>query len=380
MTSRAARRRTRISLALGAVVACAAAAPAGAQGLDVVADGFSNPHGIAFGPGGKLYVAESGHGGSGACIPGPEENEVCYGATGAITRVNVKTGGTRQIIGGLPSLAAQVGDTPGADGLGPNDVSFRGRTGYFTIGLGSAPSARQKLGRAGRRFAGLYRITRKGRARRVADLGAYEAKNNPDDGQPTAQADTNPFSLDATAPGRILVTDAGGNDLLSVSPSGKVKTIAVFPFGKAPAPPFLNMPPGTQLDYQPVPTGVVRAPGGAAYVGQLTGFPFPVDAANVFHVEGSGAMAVHASGFTNVVDIARGKGGVLYVLQISTTGLLPPPSPGKLIRLAPDGTQTELAAGQLEHPTAVTVAKNGDVYVANRGGSPNNAQIVRISG
>jgi hypothetical protein len=89
---------------------------------------------------------------------------------------------------------------------------------------------------------------------------------------------------------------------------------------------------------------------------------------------------VHASGFTNVVDIARGKGGVLYVLQISSTGLLPPPSPGRLIRLAPDGTKTELAAGQLEHPTGVAVAKNGDIYVANRGGSPNNAQIVRISG
>jgi hypothetical protein len=375
MTCRSVRR----TLALGAVVGCAVAAPASAQGLDVVADGLSNPHGIAFGPGGKLYVAEAGRGGSGPCIPGPEEEPVCYGATGAITRVNVKSGRTRQILKGLPSVAAQTGDTPGGDGLGPNDVSFRGRTGYFTIGLGNDPAARDRLGRAGRRFAGLYRIKRNGRVRRVVDLGAYEAKNNPDDGQPTSAVDTNPFSVDASGLGRILVTDAGGNDLLSVSPSGRVKLLAVFPYGQTLAPPFLGLPPGTQIPYQPVPTGVVRAPGGAAYVGQLTGFPFPVGAANVFHVEG-GAPAVHAGGFTNIVDLARARDGGLYVLQITTMGLAGPPSPGKLVHLAADGTQTELAAGQLQHPTGVAVARNGDVYVANKGGSPNDAEIVRISG
>ncbi len=380
MTCRSARRRALICVSLGAVVACAAAAPAGAQDPEVVADGFSSPHGISFGPGGKLYVAEAGRGGSGPCIPGPEEDEVCYGATGAITRVNVKTGRTRQILKGLPSIAAQTGDTPGADALGPNDVSFRGGTAYFTIGLGNAPAAREQLGRAGRFFAGLYRIRANGRGRRVADLGTYEAKNNPDDGQPTSALDTNPFSVDATGSGRILVTDAGGNDLLGVSESGRVKLLAVFPYGQALAPPFLGLPPGTQIPYQPVPTGVVRAPGGAAYVGQLTGFPFPVGAANVFHVEAGGAPAVHASGFTNIVDVARARDGGLYVLQITTQGLAGPPSPGKLVHLAADGTQTELAAGKLQHPTGVAVARNGDVYVANNGGSPGDAQIVRVAG
>jgi hypothetical protein len=379
MTAASTHRHVRASLALGVALACAVAAPAGAQGLDVVADGLSNPHGIAFGPDGKLYVAEAGRGGSGPCIPGPEAAESCYGATGAITRVNVKSGKSRQILRGLPSLAAQSGDTPGSDGLGPNDVSFRGRTAYFTIGLGSDPAARDQLGRAGRRFAGLYRIGRSGAVRRVVDLGAYEAKNDPDKGQPTAEVDTNPFSVDASGPGRILVTDAGANALLRVSPSGRVNTVAVFPFGKTVAPPFLGLPPGTQVDYQPVPTGVVRAAGGAAYVGQLTGFPFPADAANVFHVTSGGELAVHANGFTNVVDVARSRDGDLYALQISTTGLAGEPSPGKLLHVAADGTKTELAAGRLEHPTGIAVAKNGDIYVANRGGSPNNAQIVRIS-
>ena len=292
-------------MALGTILACASAAPATAQELEKVADGLSNPRGLAFGPGGKLYVAEAGRGGSGACIEGPEGDTSCYGATGAITRVNV---------------------------------------------------------------------------RRVADLGAYEQASNPDDGQPTAEVDSNPYSVDATGRKRILVTDAGGNTLLSVKRSGQVRTLAVFPFEMTLAPPFLELPEGTQIPYQPVPTGVVRAPGGAAYVGQLTGFPFPAGAANVFHVEAGGAPTVHASGFTNVVDVGRGRNGVVYVLQITTTGLAGPPSPGRLVRVAADGTQIELAAGDLENPTGLAVAHNGDLYVADRGGSPDDARIVRIAG
>ena len=367
-------------MALGTILACASATPATAQELEKVADGLSNPRGLAFGPGGKLYVAEAGRGGSGACIEGPEGDTSCYGATGAITRVNVRSGATRRIVTGLPSLAAQTGETPGADATGPHDISFRGRKGYFTVGLGADPALREQLGAAGPRFAGLYRIRRNGRVRRVADLGAYEQASNPDDGQPTAEVDSNPYSVDATGRKRILVTDAGGNTLLGVKRSGQVRTLAVFPFEMTLAPPFLELPEGTQIPYQPVPTGVVRAPGGAAYVGQLTGFPFPAGAANVFHVEAGGAPTVHASGFTNVVDVGRGRNGVVYVLQITTTGLAGPPSPGRLVRVAADGTQIELAAGDLENPTGLAVAPNGDLYVADRGGSPDNARIVRIAG
>jgi hypothetical protein len=335
---------------------------------------------MAFGPGGKLYVSEAGRGGAGGCVESPEGGLSCVGRTGAIARVNVHSGTVRRILKALPSHAVQTGETPGANAIGPQDVSFRHRRAYFTIGFGSDPAKREELGKGARRFAGLYRIGRRGGARRVADLGAYEQANNPDEGQPTATVDTNPFSVDATGRKRILVTDAGGNDLLSVSRSGRVRTVAVFPFGMTAAPPFLGLPPGTQIPYQPVPTGVLRAPRGAAYVGQLTGFPFPVGAANVFHVEAGGDPQVHAGGFTNVVDIARGRNGVLYVLQISSAGLLnEPPLTGKLVRVAADGSMVELATGLLEHPTGLAVAGNGDLYVVNHGTSPDGGQIVRIA-
>ena len=382
-------RRAGISLALGATLACAAAAPAAAQEPELVAEGLANPRGMSFGPGGKLYVAEAGRGGPGPCAEGGEGGQSCYGPTGAIARVNVRSGAVRRILKGLPSHAAQEGEPPapgapppppGSDATGPHDISFHGSKGYFVIGLGADPAARAQLGSAGRRFAGLYRIRRNGGVRRIADLGAYEQRKNPD-GTPAEEGgvDTNPFSLDATGRKRILVTDAGGNDLLSVGRSGRVRTVAVFPGGMAPAPPFLELPPGAEMPYQAVPTGVVRARDGSAYVGQLTGFPFPADAAKVFHVEG-GEPEVHAEGFTNIVDIARGRSGELYVLQISATGFLSDtPTTGKLVRVAADGSQTELAAEKLETPTGIAVRRNGDIYVATNGSSPDGAQIVRIA-
>ena len=76
-------------LALTAVTALGGAATAAPSektpsGLTVVAEGLDNPRGIGFGPDGALYVAESGSGGTGPCIPaGPEGSESCFGPTGA---------------------------------------------------------------------------------------------------------------------------------------------------------------------------------------------------------------------------------------------------------------------------------------------------------
>jgi hypothetical protein len=338
--------------------------------------------GSASAPAETSNVAESGRGGSGPCIPSPEGGQACYGATGGITRINVRRDTERQIISRLPSLASQEpseGQPAGANATGPQDVSFNQRWGYFTVGLGANPAARAQLGSNGRRFGWLYRFDGKRRVSRVADVAAYEAENNPDAGQPGAEVDSNPYSVDASQANRILVTDAGGNTLLRVRRTGAIRTLAWFEFGMTLAPPFLGLPAGTQIPYQSVPTGVVRGPDGAAHLGQLTGFPFPAGVANVYRVVGAETPTVQATGFTTVVDVAYGPDGSFYVLQISSNGLAAqPPGPGKLIRIDGDGTQTELAAGQLQQPTGVAVARNGDVYVSNQGGSPNDGQVVRI--
>jgi hypothetical protein len=378
-------RRARIvalaAVVLGAFLAGASPAMAGPGSLETVAGGLSNPRGMTFGPDGGLYVAEAGRGGPGPCVPGPEGDSICYGTTGAITSIDVRSGAEDTVLEGLPSLA----EPSGADATGPQDVSFGRRGGaYYTVGLGADPRQREELlGDAGADFAALYRIGRHGNVRKVADLGAYEAENNPDEGQPSAEVDSNPYSVDAS--GRpILVTDAGGNDLLGVTRRGNVSTLAVFPFFESPVPdvPIPGLPPvGTPIPTQPVPTGVVRGPDGSAYVGQLTGFPFPAGAASVFRVGDDGEPEAILTGFTNIVDIAFGN-NALYVLQISAAGLLagPPDAPpvGALIKVSRDGTRTELVPGQLTQPTGLAISPKGGVYVANKGGSPDEAEIVRV--
>jgi len=60
---------------------------------------------------------------------------------------------------------------------------------------------------------------------------------------------------------------------------------------------------------QTVPTGVVKGPHGDYFMSQLTGFPFPVGAANVYRVDRkTGAAEIFASGFTNIMDLAFDEG------------------------------------------------------------------------
>lgn len=378
--SRSTRHRRR---ALGAIAAATAllgatASAAAAQDLEVVADGLANPRGLTVDPNGSLYVAEAGSGGTGPCRPSPEGGEPeCLGASGAITAVDPATGAKRTVVGGLPSLAAANGE--GA--TGPHDVSFRNGRPWFVIGLGGTPEDRAALGDGARNLGWTLRIDKRGKVVRVADLTAYEAAKDPDAAVPGSDGvDSNPFSIDATH-GKPIVTDAGGNDLLSVTAGGKVKTLAVFDFATAPAPAGIpGLPEGTPLPVQPVPTGVVRGPDHAAYLGNLTGFPFAPGLAKVRRVLSNHAPTVVVEGLTNVIDVAFGPDGTLYVLQISATGLFADGGhPGKLLRIGAGGSRVELAAGQLTSPTGLAVSTQGDIYVSDHGTSATEGRIVRVA-
>src|SRR3954468_18602186 len=105
--------------------------------VEVVASGLANPRGLNFGPEGGLYVAEAGTGGTGPCIINSNNQFVCYGETGAITRITVAGAPSQsRLVTGLPSLAAPPGATgAGAAALGPHDVEFQGHgNGFVTIG------------------------------------------------------------------------------------------------------------------------------------------------------------------------------------------------------------------------------------------------------
>jgi hypothetical protein len=354
------------------------ATPAGAstRPYSVFATGLDNPRHLAIGRFGGVYVAESGRGGD-TCVTGVDPDtgepaELCAGPTGAVTRISA-TGAARRVVTGLSSLAGP----DGAEALGPSDVSVAEGL-HVLISGGTAlepPELAPLLPGAGtlvRRVEGTESV------RTVADLAGYEASANPDGGQ----IDSNAYGLFTSRAGEHYVADAGGNSLLALTRSGAISTVATFPGGMAPAPPFVGAPPGTLLPFQAVPTSVDVGPDGRPYVGQLTGFPFPRDMAKVFRVGRFGAVAGHAFGFTNVVDIDFGPDGSLYVVELAAQGLLGDtggPPVGALYRIHPDGARERLSGSELVLPGGVVVAGNGAVYVSINSTSAGAGQVLRYA-
>jgi hypothetical protein len=119
---------------------------------------------------------------------------------------------------------------------------------------------------------------------------------------------------------------------------------------------------------QSVPTTVVRGPDGAYYyVGELTGFPFPVGGARVWRVVPGHQPTVFAADFTNIIDITFDRRGHLLVLEIFKNGLLSGDPTGALVRVARDGSRTEIASAGLVTPTSVAVGEDNALYVVEQG-------------
>ena len=76
-----------LALAAGLLVAPLDATDWKRPSFEVIASGLDNPRGLAFGPDRALYVAEAGRGGNGKCITNGAGATVCFGNTGAITRI-----------------------------------------------------------------------------------------------------------------------------------------------------------------------------------------------------------------------------------------------------------------------------------------------------
>ncbi|SDT20148.1 hypothetical protein SAMN04488570_3826 [Nocardioides scoriae] len=358
-------RRLRLTAVLGTALATAAvtlAAPAStaaptaagraaragsaddAARTRVVASGLDNPRQLSFDRRGRLFVAESGVGGSGPCVAGAESDEVCYGASGAVTML--ARGKQRRVVTGLPSLAAEGGN----QATGPTDVAVGPRGGYrVSIGLGGDEDFRRQLPPPARRQLGTVMGGTLGGGRFVlADLVAHEQDTDPDGAGP----DSNPGGLVRTGSG-VLVSDAGGNDLLRAR-VGRVSTVATFPVTAGVPNPF----GGPAIDAQAVPTSVTRGPGGSFFVSQLVGFPFPQGGAKVFRVVPGRAPTVWATGLTNVTDLTWHRGR-LHAVQLADAGLLGTPEgelpSGSLVRVARGSSSPSTVASGLAAPYGVAV-------------------------
>ncbi|HVK25503.1 MAG TPA: ScyD/ScyE family protein [Actinokineospora sp.] len=330
------------------------------QSVTTVASGLDNPRGLAFAPDGSLYVAESGIGGTAPCFTGETAELVCYGATGAITRITRDN--QRRVVTGLPSVA----DPGGANAIGPSDVAFVGDTPVFTVGLAVQEALRDTFPTSGQN-AGWLLKSAGGQAVRVADIAGYATQTDPDAG--------NPNSVTITSAGAIIA-DSAGNSLVGVARDGTASTIATFPTQLVDAPSDLGLPPGTQIPASAVPTAAVVGPDGAYYVGQLTGYPFPVGKANVFRVVPGSAPTVVASGFTNIIDLAFDRRGSLYVLELAHNGLLSGDLTGALIKVKGDGSR-ETVTTDLTGPGGLVI-KDGAAYVSDCGVCAGAGRVLRI--
>lgn len=330
---------------------------AGPPTAAVVMAGLDAPRGLAWGPGGALFVVEAGTPEiNGPCVA-IARGEICYSGTGSVSRLD--RGGQERVFTGLPSAF----NPATMEVMGVHDLEFHGDgSASMTVGWGGPPEARAALGPLGAQFGTLIRAT-SSTTGTIVDIADFEQEANPAGGP----LDSNPYGL-LVEGSRRYVTDAGGNSLLEVR-NGEVSLVAVFPARPVP-PPLGEIIPFSEA----VPTEVQRGPDGAFYVSILTGAPFPPGGAGIYRVMPGSEPELHA-GFTAVLDFAFANDGGVYVLEFASEPFLG--GSGALVHIAPDMTRT-VVSDQLVNPTSVLVGRDGAVYVTNRGLEPGAGEVLRF--
>lgn len=202
-----------------------------------------------------------------------------------------------------------------------------------------------------------------------------------------SKRDSNPYGVAAMPDGSALVADAANNAVFRVTRAGRVQVVArVMPrtvkmpdYGDPEMP-----PPGTPMPSEAVTTSVAVGRDGSVYIGELRGFPGNVGKSQVWRVRPGarnavcnptkpqrGACTRTADGLTSIVSLDTGRGGSLYVAELSKAGWFaaesqePGTEIGAVIRIGHDrDVRRELAPGEVVLPGSVAVGPQGNVYVS----------------
>jgi hypothetical protein len=342
-----------------------------------------------------LVVTESGAVspvGASNCATGPATegagtSRFCTSSTGAIFKISPH-GEAIPVLTGLPSVTEEAI----AEVTGPSAIAYGHGQEAVTIDdfLVNKDGGNSLLPKPFASAFGTLRLISRGKSKGV-DLAAFAAAH-----PQTAYSlgtvpgevayDSDPYDVIAYRGGWV-VADAGANDLLYVSATGRVSMLARFPAvaEQVPAGVFGNPAPIT-VDAQAVPTSVAIGPDGALYVGLLRGVPSDPGTADIYRVVPGHQPEIWARGLTSVTAIAFDRHGRLLATEFNTGGLLSPPTvPGALVRISDNGrTVTTLPVPGLYQPTGVAVSADGTVYVSNYGNSTAASSqpgaIVKITG
>jgi sugar lactone lactonase YvrE len=226
------------------------------------------------------------------------------------------------------------------------------------------------------------RIIGDGKARTIANLGAYERNNNPDaktgygfvsipkacaakwpvkDAGPpqyTGIIESHPYATEIVDD-TVYVADAAGNDILAVS-GGEIETVAVLPPTKVKvtraainAGGLPECVKGLTYKFEPVPTDVEMGPDGWLYVSSLPGGPEDGSLGaqgRVYKVNpDTGKVVLVASGFVSTVNVAVADNGDVFVSQLFA---------GSIVRI-PAGTDKVKAFAEVSMPAGLEWTEDG---------------------
>jgi len=317
-----------VTVAVSTAGLCTALAVPGATALAApedavrtIATGFAGPLHVSVAPNGQIYVAD--------------------GFLGQISRVDPKTGSV-----------TLVASEPGA---GTSGVDVLGGQIFYTTSFEPESDVAQPA-------TALKRTTPSGQVKQVADLLAYEIEFNPD-GQPRVDdADSNPYAVLAL-PGRTLVADAAGNDIVEVRANGSIRTLTVLPVsfaGDCATAPNNGVADG---GCDPVPTDLALGPDGFVYASGLgsfaEGFVWKIDAT-------TGEIVDTWGGLPPLTGVAVGDDGSVYASSLFV---------GLIFKFAPNGA---VSLAEVPGPAGLDFAR-GVLYVGtvDFAGGPGSVLAVR---
>ncbi|MBC7812784.1 MAG: ScyD/ScyE family protein [Burkholderiales bacterium] len=304
-----------------------AAFPAAAQDMpplpgEVVIGDLGAPRGLAFDADGNLIVADAGTGGEMEVVaPGPEgETTFHIGLSGRVISI-AEDGAATDWIAGIPSYASEMETTgiyraiPQGDSLWL--VSSQAGPGAYWADTIVELDAETLV------------------TRRVINLNAFEADNDPDG----AGYDTNVADIAWGTDGTLYIVDAGMNSLLSWTEADGLQLVQVW------------------MD-NPVPTSVEVAENGDLYIGFL-GAGLAPGAGKIEHWS-EGELVETFEGLNAVSDILL-SGDTLYAVQLVVFGEQGP-GPGSVVSVSADGV--EMVAEGLPAPFGIAEGPDGSLYVS----------------
>lgn len=277
---------------------------------------------------------------------------------------------------------------------GITDISPIGRGSMWASRTGTDPNGETDSG------SSVLRISN-GKVQEVANLFKFEVANNPHPGNGVPAS--NPFDVFSLGGSAALVADAAANDLLLVNIKGQVQVVAVFPNevvstadikallgcpGSGAGPCFLP----AAMPAQPVPTSVAVGPGGYIYVGELKGFPAPLNESRIWRIAPWANWAqcgsspdceiVFDGGFTSIIDLAFGPDGLLYVVELDELSWFAMENGlgvgGTINACDLDTLNCVEIAEDIPSVTAITFGKDGTLYSTWKGTIPGESMIIEI--